>query len=72
MTPESSIENICFDIECQLMFKELAKKYKGSPIGFKAKESVELLEKRIKELIHRHYSHFEERISRKEIEKLVC
>jgi hypothetical protein len=72
MTLEESFEDIVFHIDCKLMCKELAKKYKGSPIGFKAKESIELLDKRIKELIHRHYSHFEERISRKEIEKLLC
>jgi hypothetical protein len=71
MTPEESIEDIAFDIDCQKMFKELANKYKNSSIGFSAKESVELLEKRIKELIHRHKSLFDEKVDRKSIEAIL-
>lgn len=71
MTPAESIEDIAFEIDCQHMFKALAKKYKNSAIGFLAKEAVELLEIKIKELMHRHYSLFEERVSRKEIEAML-
>lgn len=71
MTPEESIEDIAFDIDCQEMFKGLAKKYKGSSIGFSAKESVELLEKNIKLLLHRHKSLFDEKVDRKAIENLL-
>lgn len=71
MTQEQIIEDIAFDLECQHMMKELSRKYKGSKIGFTAKESVELLEKQIRELLKKHYSLFNERIDRKEIEKLL-
>ena len=71
MTPEESIEDIAFDIECQIMFKQLSKKYKNSACGFLAKESVELLEKRIKELLHRHKSLFDEKVDRKAIEAML-
>jgi len=71
MTPSESLEDIAFDIDCQKMFKELAKKYKGSSIGFSAKESVELLEKNIRLLMHRHKSLFDEKVDRKAIEAML-
>lgn len=71
ITPEDNIEDIAFDIECYIMFNNLEKKYRGERIGNLSRDIMSLLDTRIDEGIHRHYSLFDERISRREIEALL-
>ena len=71
ITPEDNIEDIAFDIECYIMFKNLEKKYRGECIGNLSKDIMSLLDVKINEGIHRHYSLVDERISRREIESLL-